>query len=149
MKGAILALDIGTARIGLAVSDEQGRMALPLETVKTSGAKNGVERIAELAGDYRVVEIVVGWPLDMSGREGRAVDRVRAVVEALRDELDQRGLQGIPIERWDERLTTTAADRLLIDLDVSRRRRKQAIDQVAACKILEGYLGARRRRYEE
>ncbi len=142
MKARIMALDVGTRRIGVAVSDDAQRMALPLETVDARSPRRAAERIAELIADYDVVVLVVGWPLEMSGREGRAVDRVRDLVEVLEDVLDEQQIEQIEIRRWDERLTTSAADRLLIDADVSRRRRKEAIDQVAASKILEGYLAS-------
>lgn len=135
-----MALDVGTRRIGVAVSDAECRMALPLKTVDARSRDESVRQIVKLMRSYEVVQVVVGWPLDMQGREGRAVDRVRAVVEALERSKDAQGLKAVPIVTWDERLTTVAADRLLTDADVSRRRRKDAVDQVAACKILEGYL---------
>ncbi len=136
MKPITMALDVGTVRIGVAVSDEERSMALPLETVDAKSHVEAVERIVELVDDYDVDEIVVGWPLDMQGREGRAVERVRRITSDLESKLRR----DIPMVRWDERMTTSAADRLLVDADVSRSRRKEAVDQVAACKILEGYL---------
>ncbi len=138
MSGVVLALDVGTRRVGVAVSDDARRMALPVETVDADDR----DRIVEIIGDYDVAEIVVGWPLDMQGRERRAVDRVRDFVADLENGIGEGS--EIPIHRWDERLTTTAADRLLSDADVTRRRRKEAVDQVAACQILEGYLAHRR-----
>lgn len=140
---SIMALDVGERTIGVAVSDERGRMALPLETVETASRSDGADRVARLVDDYEISEIVVGWPLDMQGREGRAVDRVRRLVEILRDRLDARFDQEIPIRRFDERLTTSEANRLLRDADVSNSRRKEAVDQVAACKILERFLASR------
>lgn len=139
-----MALDVGTRRIGLAVSDDRRSMALPLETVDARSKPQAIERIVELVDDYGVVEIVVGWPLDMQGVEGRAVDRVRRIADGLEEQLTRRDMV-VPLHRWDERLTTTAADRLLIDSDMSRARRKGVIDQVAACKILEGFLAHGRR----
>lgn len=149
MKGPVMALDVGTRRIGVAVSDDDGRMALPLKTLDARSRNESVRQIIDLASQYEVSEIVVGWPLNMQGREGRAVDRVRTLVEALERTKRAQGMEAVSIRRWDERLTTVAADRLLADADVSRRRRKQAVDQVAACKILEGYLARRRRRVED
>lgn len=143
MSDTILALDVGTRRIGVAVSDEQKMMALPLETVDARSRHEAVNRLVELIDDYEVGEVVVGWPLDMRGREGKAVERVRELVDALRSRLETGSRDSVPIHRWDERLTTTAADRLLSEVDVTRRRRKEAVDQVAACKILEGFLARR------
>lgn len=139
MSELVLALDVGTHRIGVAVSDERRAMALPLETVDAKPRGEAVDRLVELIEEYDAGELVVGWPLDMSGTEGRAVQRVRRLVEALERRLGRRGDE-LPIHRWDERLTTSAADRLLSDADVSRAQRKEAVDQVAACKILEGFL---------
>ncbi len=144
MSETVLALDVGTRRIGVAVSDDRGAMALPLETVDAEPRGEAVDRIVKLVGDYQVGDVVVGWPVDMQGREGRAVGRVRAIVEPLEKRLEAAGHDEVEVHRWDERLTTTEANRLLDDVDVTRRRRKQAVDQVAACKILEGFLARRR-----
>lgn len=144
-KATIMALDVGERRVGVAVSDDQHTMALPLETVDAMPRQQAASRIVELIADYGAKELVVGWPLDMRGREGRAVERVERFIGALQAELDD----DIAIERWDERMTTSAADRLLVDADVSRARRKETVDQVAACKILEGYLGYRNRGRED
>ena len=144
MSETVLALDVGTRRIGVAVSDDRGSMALPLETVDAVPRGEAVDRIVKLVGDYQVGDVVVGWPVDMQGREGRAVGRVRAIVEPLEKRLEAAGHDEVEVHRWDERLTTTEANRLLDDVDVTRRRRKQAVDQVAACKILEGFLARRR-----
>lgn len=140
MKRAVIALDVGTHRIGVAVSDDHRRMALPLKTVDARSRRKAVSEIADLIEDYDAGEVVVGWPLEMTGVEGRAVDRVRDLEEALRAEWKQRRREQMAIHRWDERLTTKAADRLLIDADMSRARRKETIDQVAACKILDAFL---------
>ena len=142
--GPVLALDVGTRRIGLAVSDQRRSMALPLETVDARSTPKALQRIVDQVRDYEVAEIVVGWPLDMQGVEGRAVDRVRRIIDGLERQLEKQNLADVPIYRWDERLTTTAADRLLIDADMSRSRRKTVVDQVAACKILEGFLAQAR-----
>lgn len=144
MKGIAMALDVGTRRIGVAVSDRDQRMALPVETVDAKPQAEAVQRIAELIDDYDVTQLVVGWPLEMSGREGRAVDRVRELVERLERRLRGKNEDTITIHRWDERLTTTAADRLLVEADVSRARRRDAVDQIAACKILEGFIQRQR-----
>ena len=140
MKKPIMALDVGSHRIGVAVSDDKRTMALPLRTVDARRRRSALEEIIELIEDYDVAELVVGWPLDMTGAEGRAVDRVRDLVDDLEQALSRQDIGPLPVHRWDERLSTTAADRLLIDADMSRARRKETVDQVAACKILEGFL---------
>ena len=140
-----MAIDVGTHRIGVAVSDDKHRMALPLRTVDARRRGEAVRELGDLVDEYRIGELVVGWPLEMGGGEGRAVDRVREVLNQLERELKRRGYEEMPVHQWDERLTTTAADRLLIEADMSRARRKETVDQVAACKILEGFLDHRHR----
>jgi putative holliday junction resolvase len=137
----ILGIDVGSRRIGVAVSDPLGSMALPLETVDGSRRKAAARRIAALAMEYEAETLVVGWPMEMSGREGRAARTVAGFIDELETALSAAGLAA-KIERWDERLTTQAAQTLLIDADVSRSRRKDWVDQIAAAHILQGYLDA-------
>ena len=144
MEGRFLALDVGTRRIGVAAS-APGGMAMPLETVDARDRGKAARRLVDLMMEHKSPAVVVGWPLDMQGREGRAVERVEKFMSFVRKEMARRGVE-IPIHQWDERLTTTAADRMLIEADLSRSRRKEAIDQVAACHILQGFLEYRERR---
>ena len=144
MEGRFLALDVGTRRIGVAAS-APGGMAMPLETVDARDRGKAARRLVDLMTEHKSPAVVVGWPLDMQGREGRAVERVEKFMSFVRKEMARRGVE-IPIHQWDERLTTTAADRMLIEADLSRSRRKEAIDQVAACHILQGFLEYRERR---
>ena len=132
-------LDVGTVRIGVATHADGANYAMPHSTVEARPLKKACEEIADLVQERSVDTIVVGWPLDMDGSEGRAVRRVKKVIDALTKELDAREHVFEVIE-WDERLTTTSAEAMLIGADVSRGRRKQVIDQVAAAHILEGYL---------
>jgi putative Holliday junction resolvase len=135
--GRVLGLDLGQSRIGVAVSDPDRRVAVPVGTVRT-GAPEDVKAIAAMARDYAVAEIVVGLPLSMSGRRGEAAALAERFAEAL------RGFLGIPVVLHDERLTTVEAERTLSGAGVRGRQRKEVIDQSAATIILQAYLDSRR-----
>lgn len=137
-----LGLDIGTKRIGVAISDPSGTYALPVETVQSVDAQAAARQIAVLVADRGARVVVVGLPLEMNGKEGMAARRVRAFLRELKAALGQ---QAPPIIEWDERLTTSAAEQFLISADVPRERRKQVVDQIAATHILEGWLRCQRR----
>lgn len=137
-----LGLDIGERRVGVAVSSSAIlAMALPLETIQVSKKDDGSARVVQLIRERGVTHLVVGWPLTMEGRVGRATDRVDKFLKRVVSRLKGVHLE-VKIVRWDERLTTTAAESFLIGADVSRARRKQVVDQVAATHILEGFLRA-------
>lgn len=138
MDSKYLGLDVGTRRIGVALSTEGG-MVLPLETVESRDIQRAAHRIVSLVAEYEACAIVYGWPLDMKGREGRAVESVKRFLGFLEAELQKKSLS-LPLHRWDERMSTMAADRLLAPARLSRERRKDAIDQVAATEILRGFL---------
>ncbi len=133
----ILGLDIGSKRIGVALSDELGFTAQGLDTIQSRGIVNDVKAIAELAAQYNVTEIVLGIPYGMDGSEGPQAKKVREYLEPL----SQR--TGLPITEWDERLSTVAAERVLLEADMSRAKRRKVIDKVAAVIILQGYLDAK------
>jgi len=130
----ILGLDIGSKRIGIAVSDELGLTAQGIETLICRTPEKDIDHIVELSEQYGVQEIVVGMPYNMSGTEGPQVHRVRAFVEEIQQRID------IPVREWDERLSTAAAERTLLEADMSRAKRRKVIDKVAAVIILQGYL---------
>ena len=130
----IAALDVGEARIGVAVSDELGITAQGLGVVRRVGGRRDLEALAALLAPYAPGRLVVGLPLDMRGTEGAAAVRVRAFAERAAAHL------ALPLEFWDERLTTVAAERALLEADMSRRRRREVVDKVAATLILQGYL---------
>ncbi len=138
---------MGARRVGVAVSDPFGSMALPLETVDGRNVKMATRRIAAIVAEYEAVGVVLGWPVEMSGREGRATKVVAAFEVQLERSLLELKLM-VELHRWDERLTTTAAEALLIESDVSRAKRKQTVDQIAAAHILQGYLDGLRIRAE-
>jgi putative Holliday junction resolvase len=134
----IAALDVGDARIGVAVSDELGITAQGVGVVERVGGKRDLEALASMLGPYGPVErVVVGLPLNMNGTEGPQAAKVRAFADKVAAHL------GLPVEYWDERLTTVAAERILLEGDLSRRRRRELVDRVAAALILEGYLARR------
>jgi putative holliday junction resolvase len=137
--GRVLALDLGTRRIGVALSDPTGTIASPLETLAVTGPRRAAEQVVELCRRYEVTVVVVGWPRNMDGSAGPAAKDAEAFAARLRPAV------GVPVELWDERLSTAAAERTLIDADVRREDRRGARDRVAAALILRGYLDARRR----
>jgi putative holliday junction resolvase len=139
-----LALDVGTRTIGLAVSDPDGIVATAWETVARRGEAADVTELLTRIEARAVGRVVVGLPLELDGREGHRARRVLRLVEALRERLQAR--PGAPVEvlTWDERFSTAAAERALLEADVSRKRRKAKIDAVAAQLILQGWLDARR-----
>lgn len=135
----ILGIDYGERRVGVALSDPMGLFASPL-TVLERGRKlkKTVGEIAALVQKHEVGEVVVGLPLSMSGELGSKAKEVRAFVIRLREGLD------VPVVEWDERLTTVAAERALIEGRVRRERRRNVIDKTAAALILGSYLDHRR-----
>ena len=136
MPGRILALDYGTKRIGVALSDELGWTAQPLETFERKTLDWDVAHIAALVGSHSVERVVLGLPLQLDGREGPAVRAMREFTATL-----EAGLS-VPVVLWDERMTTKAAEELLIAADVSRKKRKGIVDRIAAAILLRSYLEA-------
>jgi putative Holliday junction resolvase len=133
-----MALDVGSKRIGVAVSDPSGTFALPVATVERTNRRNDFARLAELFDSYGVDELVVGDPLTLAGERGIAAREIDAFVEKLPEVFSGT------IHRMDERLTTAQATKSLIAADVSRRKRRAVVDRMAAALILEAFLGRRR-----
>lgn len=136
---AIIALDVGSKRIGVAISDPSNSFALPLETIERSNLSQDLAAIVRIAESYGSREMVVGDPITLAGERGPAAAGVDAFVDRL-----QRVFAGT-IHREDERLTTAAATKTLIAADVSRKRRKRVVDRMAAALILDSFLARRRR----
>ena len=130
----ILALDHGTVRIGVAVSDEMKMIATPLEFIPAEPLAKFLERLKEIIRDKEVELILVGMPRNMDGSYGPAALKVREFVEALKEAVT------IPIKTLDERLTTVQANRLLIQANVRRDKRKEKVDKTAAAILLQSYL---------
>ncbi len=130
-----MSLDLGDRRIGVATSDLLGLIANPLETYTRSSLKADIEHIAKLVKDYEVDCIVLGLPINMDGTEGERVEKSREFGRIL-----SANIPNIRIDYMDERWTTVSAERMLIEADVSREKRKTVIDKVAATIILQSYL---------
>ncbi|WP_318615128.1 Holliday junction resolvase RuvX [Sporosarcina sp. YIM B06819] len=134
-----MGLDVGTKTVGVAISDALGWTAQGIETIKIdeSAGQFGMERIQELVKEYDVSGFVVGYPKNMNNTVGPRGEASENYAELLTDTF------GFPATLWDERLTTMAAERVLIDADVSRKKRKSVIDKMAAVMILQGYLDSK------
>ncbi|MGQ0809778.1 MAG: Holliday junction resolvase RuvX [Nitrospiraceae bacterium] len=130
----ILALDYGTKRIGVALSDEMGWIAQPLETYERRNLAADIAHIGKLVTMHEVGAIVVGLPLRLNGEAGPAAQAVQQFIGELERVLT------VPITTWDERMTTKSAEQLLIAADVSRKKRKGTVDRVAAALLLQSYL---------
>jgi putative pre-16S rRNA nuclease len=130
----VLALDLGSRRIGLAVSDPLGITAQGIDTLHRRNKRHDFDYLSRLIRDYEVREIVVGLPLRMSGAEGIQAEKAQAFAEELRKRF------GLPVHLWDERLTSAEANRLLRSTDLSVEKRGQAVDRMAAILILQGWM---------
>ena len=132
--GRVLGLDLGDVRMGVAVSDPDRRLALPLGTVQVGRPPGELDAVAGLVTEHGVVLVVVGHPLSMSGGAGPAARHAEAFAEALRSRLT------VPVELQDERLSTVEADRTLRRAGASARERRRAVDRTAATVILQAWL---------
>jgi putative holliday junction resolvase len=133
-RARLMGVDLGTKTIGLALSDVERRIATPLETIKRVKFTPDAARIRQLAELHGVGGLIVGLPLNMDGTEGPRAQATRAFVRNLQP------LLSLPILYWDERLSTVAVTRTLIDADTSRARRADLVDKMAAAYILQGAL---------
>ena len=133
----MLALDLGKRRIGLALSDALGITAQGLETLERTNIREDLARLVKLAAENDVGLILMGDPLHMSGRAGRQAEYTREFAERL------RAASGLPVDLWDERLTTVEAQRVLRQSGISVEKRAKAVDRLAAVILLESYLDAR------
>ncbi|MBV1901118.1 MAG: Holliday junction resolvase RuvX [Kordiimonadaceae bacterium] len=132
----LLGIDPGTKTIGLALSDTMLIVATPMETIKRTKFKNDIIRIMDIITQENVGGFVIGWPLNMDGTEGPRCQSVKAFADNIAAKIP------LPQALWDERLSTAAVERTLIEADSSRARRKQVVDKMAAAYILQGALHA-------
>lgn len=134
----VLGIDLGSKRIGVAVTDGLGLTAQPRATIARHGGMRDIEAIANAVKDADADRIVLGLPLDPEGQEGPAAVRARAFADKLRANL------GLPVDLIDESFSTVEAEQVLLAADVSRAKRKQVVDKLAAAVILQRWLDARR-----
>ncbi len=135
----IMGLDVGTRTIGMAISDELGLTAQGLKTLKRKSMEDDLQEIATIISQFEINKIVVGLPKNMNGTLGKQAEIVLKWMEVLKDKTQ------LPVVTWDERLSTVEASKVLLEADLSRRKRKKVIDKLAAVLILQGYLDQSRR----
>ncbi|HVA36005.1 MAG TPA: Holliday junction resolvase RuvX [Candidatus Dormibacteraeota bacterium] len=137
---AILAIDFGERRIGLAASDPSDTMAFPLQTLERTNREDDARRIAEAARERGIRDVVIGMPLTLRGERGPAAQKVEAFAELVRSALPEAAIHFV-----DERMTTAEVTKTLIAADVSRKQRKRVVDGMAAALILQTYLARAKR----
>jgi putative holliday junction resolvase len=139
--GRLLAIDLGEVRVGLALSDPGQVVASPAETLEVPRGQDGpaLDALVSAAERHEAVGLIVGQPKLLDGREGDAAKRARWFAERL------KARTGLPVVLWDERFSTTEAERVMLEQDASRAERRSSIDRVAAAVLLQGVLESRRR----
>ncbi|PRO65031.1 Holliday junction resolvase RuvX [Alkalicoccus urumqiensis] len=130
----VIGLDVGTKTIGVAVSDALGWTAQGVKTIHRTDIESDMAELKALIKEHEISSAVVGLPKNMNGTIGPSGELCEAFAETFREQT------GLPVEMWDERLTTMAAERMLVSADVSRKKRKKVIDKMAAVMILQSYL---------
>ncbi len=149
-KKRVLGLDIGRRRIGLALTDESMLIAQPLKVIKRSSQKDDLADIVLEVVASDIGRLVIGMPYEMNGTEGSAAAYTRRFTTALEAALQAEPASShVAIEFWDERFSTVAVERVLIQGDARRSKRKQVIDKLAAAYILQGWLDARQNKEED
>jgi putative Holliday junction resolvase len=133
----VLGLDVGSRTIGIAVSDPLGITAQGLETIRRQNKRQDFEQLGRIIQQYSVSEIVVGYPLRLSGAEGTQSEKMRLFAEELRKRFS------LPVHLWDERLTSSEANRILREADLSIKKRAGAVDRMAAVLILQNWMDSR------
>ena len=133
----VLGVDYGERRLGFAISDEAGIIAMPLCVVTVNHPRQALDEVQHQVREKQAGRVIIGMPLNMNGSRGPAADAVERFINRLRATIT------VPVETWDERLSSKAAERILIDADVRRKKRKGVIDQLAAQSRLQSYLDAK------
>lgn len=133
-----MSLDVGTKTIGVAASDLMMMIAGGVETIRRTSPQKDFERLTQLVKEYEVDTLVVGYPKNMNGSVGERAQMCEAFAEELRQHFPD-----VKVVLWDERLSTVAAEKVLVDADMRRKKRRQVIDMMAAVVILQNYLDSR------
>jgi len=137
LRPRVIGLDVGSKTIGVAISDPLGITAQGLDTIRRKNKRLDFEQLARLLRQYEVSEIVVGYPLRLSGAKGRQSEKMQVFAEGLRRRF------GLPVHLWDERLTSSQANRVLREAELSIKKRGEAVDRLAAVLILQNWMEAR------
>lgn len=130
----ILGLDLGDRTIGVAVSDPLGFTAQGITTIRRKSLQYDIDELKKICKEYNIEKVLLGYPKNMNGTEGPRCEVVKEFAEVIKEQL------GLPIQFWDERLSTVAAHRAMLEADLSRAKRKKIVDKIAAVYILQGYL---------
>ncbi len=139
----IMGLDVGSRTIGVAVSDELGITAQGLKTIRRKSSEEDLKELSQIINQFEIKKLVVGLPKNMDGSLGKQAELVFKWIKSVQQKLS------LPIVTWDERLSTVGASKILLEADVSRKKRKGVIDKVAAVLILQGYMDQIRNRRDE
>ena len=134
----IMGLDVGSKTIGVAVSDPFGWTAQGITTISRQGIEKDVQTLKKLIDEYEVIELLIGLPLNMNGSKGPSAEMAMDFGSLLAERF------GIKVSYWDERLSTSAMQRVLIEGDISRQKRRQVIDKMASMYILQGFLDSKK-----
>jgi putative Holliday junction resolvase len=139
----IMGLDIGSRTIGVAISDELGMTAQGLKTIRRRSMEEDLKEILHIIGQFEINKIVIGLPKNMDGTIGKQAEMIFQWIKAAKEKI------GPPMLTWDERLSTVEASKILLEADLSRKKRKEVIDKLAAVLILQGYLNQSRKESDE
>jgi putative Holliday junction resolvase len=135
----IMGFDVGSHTIGVAISDELGITAQGLKTIKRKSMEEDLKEISTVIAQFNIEKIVVGLPVNMDGTIGKQAEMIFQWIKTLKEKFS------LPVETWDERLSTVEASKVLLEADLSRKKRKKVIDKLAAVLILQGYLDQNRK----
>ena len=133
----ILGLDLGDRTIGVAVSDPLGFTAQGITTIRRKSLQYDIDELKKICKEYNIEKVLLGYPKNMNGTEGPRCEIVKEFAEVIKEQLN------LPIQFWDERLSTVAAHRAMLEADLSRAKRKKIVDKIAAVYILQGYLDSK------
>ncbi|MFB3884537.1 MAG: Holliday junction resolvase RuvX [Thermodesulfobacteriota bacterium] len=139
----IMSMDVGSRTIGIAISDELGLTAQGLKTIRRRSDDEDLRELSLIIEQFKIDKIVVGLPKNMDGTVGKQAEMVLQWIKSFQERIN------LPVETWDERLSTVEASKILLEADLSRKKRKGVIDKLAAVIILQGYLNQSRKQNDE